>query len=113
MKWIGNVSAIGLILGILLVISNRVKNKEKVGGGSYFDWLLILVIAGVAFTGFFSEVFRLADAEAQADLGILAYPTYFSHLVLVFFLFAYAPFSKMAHMFYRATAMVFGKVFVR
>jgi len=106
-KWIGNISAIGLILGILLVISNRIKNAEKAGGGGYFDWLLILVITGIAFTGFFSELLRLGDVAA------LAYPTYFSHLVLVFFLFAYAPFSKMAHMFYRATAMVFEKVFVR
>jgi quinone-modifying oxidoreductase subunit QmoC len=103
MKWIANISAIGLVLGILLVISNRMKNKEKAGGGSYYDWLLILVIAGVAFTGFFSELLRLAN------IAPLAYPTYFGHLVLVFFLFAYAPFSKMAHMVYRATAMVFAK----
>ncbi|MDA8169326.1 MAG: quinone-interacting membrane-bound oxidoreductase complex subunit QmoC [Nitrospiraceae bacterium] len=104
MKWLANVSALALIAGILMVISNRIKNKEKAGGGSYYDWLFILVVAGVAFTGFFSEIFRLINAAP------VAYPTYFTHLVLVFFLFAYAPFSKMAHMVYRGTAMVYGKL---
>ncbi len=44
-----------------------------------------------------------------AGIAVLAYPIYSTHLVFVFFLFAYAPFSKMAHMFYRATGMVFAK----
>ncbi len=104
MKWLANISAIALIVGILMVISNRIKNKEKLGGGSYYDWLLILVIAGIALTGLLSELFRLGNMAG------VAYPTYFTHLVLIFFLFAYAPFSKMAHMVYRGTAMVFGKI---
>lgn len=103
LKWIGNLSAIGLILGVFLVIINRFKNQAKAGLGSYYDWLFIIVITGIVFTGLFSEIFRLANIAA------LAYPTYFIHLVFVFFLFAYAPFSKMAHMFYRTTAMVFAK----
>ena len=54
-------------------------------------------------TGILSELVRLAD------IAVLAYAIYFVHLIVVFFLFAYAPFSKMAHMLYRATAMVFAK----
>lgn len=103
MKILGNVSALALLLGISLVVANRRKNAEKAGSGSYFDWLFIVVIFVIVLTGIGSQLFRLGN------IAPLAYPTYFVHLVFVFFLFAYAPFSKMAHMVYRATAMVFAK----
>lgn len=103
MKWLANLSAIALLVGIIMVISNRKSNAEKAGKGGYYDWLLIYIIFAIMATGILSELFRLAD------LALLSYLIYFSHLVVVFFLFAYAPFSKMAHMLYRATAMVFAK----
>lgn len=103
MKIIGNVSAVLLLAGILQVITNRRKNTDKAGAGSYYDWLFISVITTLVVTGILSEVLRLADVR------LLAYPVYFIHLVTVFFLFAYAPFSKMAHMAYRTTALVFAK----
>ena len=101
-KIIGNISAVALVIGILLVMTNRFKNQEKAGLGSYYDWLFISIVAGVAVTGVLAQFFRLANMT-------IAYPTYVAHLCLVFFLFAYAPFSKMAHMVYRTTAMVFAK----
>lgn len=103
LKWLANISALALIIGINIVVINRIKNKDKAGSGSYFDWLFITVVYLVTVSGIFAEVFRLAN------IAILAYTTYFVHLVVVFFLFIYAPFSKMAHMVYRATAMVFAK----
>lgn len=102
-KWLANASALGLLVGISLVISNRLKNQEKAGKGGYYDWLFIYIVFAIMATGILSELFRLAN------IAVLAYITYFAHLVVVFFLFAYAPFSKMAHMVYRATAMVFAK----
>ncbi len=103
MKIVGNASALALLLGILFVTANRLKNAEKAGSGSYFDWLFIVVIFTIVVTGILSEVLRLSDVDP------LAYIVYFIHLVFIFFLFAYAPFSKMAHMVYRTTAMVFAK----
>ncbi|MBF0558273.1 MAG: quinone-interacting membrane-bound oxidoreductase complex subunit QmoC [Nitrospirae bacterium] len=103
MKILGNASALTLLIGITLVTLNRMKNAEKAGKGSYYDWLFISVIFVIVATGILSEVLRLAD------IAVLAYPVYFIHLVFIFFLFAYAPFSKMAHMVYRAAAMVFAR----
>ena len=99
----GNLSALALITGITLAILNRRKTSPRAGLGSYFDWLLITVIYTITVTGIFSEVFRLLN------IASIAYPVYFIHLAFVFFLFVYAPFSKMAHMVYRTVAMVFSK----
>lgn len=103
MKILGNISGVLLLAGILQVITNRLKNAEKAGKGSYYDWLFISTVLLIVLTGLLSEVFRLVH------LPLLAYPVYFTHLVVIFFLFAYAPYSKMAHMVYRTTALVFAK----
>ncbi|MBE3066013.1 MAG: hypothetical protein IMZ73_01095, partial [Chloroflexi bacterium] len=79
-------------------------HSEKIGIGAYFDWLLISLIAVVIVTGGASWGFRVAD------IGVVAYPVYFVHLASVLFLFVYAPFSKMAHMVYRTTALAFARV---
>jgi quinone-modifying oxidoreductase subunit QmoC len=103
MKILGNLSGIGLLLGIYWVISNRRRNEKKAGIGSYYDWLFISIVLAIVVTGLLTEILRLAG------IAVLAYPVYFFHLVIIFFLFAYAPYSKMAHMVYRATALVYAK----
>lgn len=103
MKILGNAGAIALGLGVALVIMNRMGNSEKAGMGGYYDWLFIGVVTVIALTGIGAEVLRLAGMS-------IAYPVYFSHLIAVFFLFFYAPYSKMAHMLYRGTAMVFARM---
>ncbi|MHB1389901.1 MAG: quinone-interacting membrane-bound oxidoreductase complex subunit QmoC [Thermoleophilia bacterium] len=103
-KWIGSVSLAAGLIGIGWIIMNRFKHAEKIGIGAYFDWLLITLIAIVIVTGGASWGFRVAD------IGVIAYPVYFVHLSSVLFLFIYAPFSKMAHMVYRTTALAFARV---
>ncbi|MGA8141732.1 MAG: hypothetical protein WB948_13740, partial [Desulfobaccales bacterium] len=65
---------------------------------------LVYVIFAVGATGLLSWLLRLID------IRILAYPTYFLHLVSVFFLFFYAPYTKMAHMVYRTVAMLYARM---
>ena len=103
-KLFGNIGAIGIIVGIGMMMSNRFKNAEKLNGsGSYFDWLLIGVILAIGLSGFLAQLLRMAG------VGAIAYPMYYIHLVTVFALFIYLPFSKLAHMFYRSAAMCFNK----
>lgn len=102
-KILGNLGAIAILAGTALMINNRFKNAEKVGIGSYFDWLLIGIIGVVGVSGFLAQLLRIAGVAG------LAYPMYFIHLVFVFSLFIYLPYSKLAHLFYRGAAMAFVK----
>jgi quinone-modifying oxidoreductase subunit QmoC len=102
-KFFGNIGAIALLIGVLLMIKNRFANAAKVGVGSYFDWFLITVIGVVMLSGILAELTRIAGAAS------LAYPIYFIHLVFVLSLFLYLPYSKLAHLFYRGAAICFEK----
>jgi quinone-modifying oxidoreductase subunit QmoC len=102
-KWIGNIGAVIVILGSLVAIGNRLSQGEDAGKATYFDWLFLLVVLATGISGLLTEILRLADVPG------VAYPTYFVHLVFVWFLFAYLPFSKFAHLLYRTTAMVFAR----
>jgi quinone-modifying oxidoreductase subunit QmoC len=103
-KILANISAIALFVGVLLMISNRLKDRgPNVGKGSWFDWSLILLVLGLVVTGGLSELTRLAH------LRVVAYPMYFAHLVFVFCLFTYLPFSKLAHLVYRTLAMAYSR----
>jgi len=100
-KLLGNAGAIAAFTGVTIILINRLTNEEKAGKPSYYDWTFILALYLTIITGILSELFRLAGMPS------MAYPIYFVHLVFVFFLLAYLPFSKFAHILYRATAMVF------
>jgi quinone-modifying oxidoreductase, subunit QmoC len=99
-KLLAMVGTAALIYGIYNILKERQANAEKAGFGTYFDWLFVYVVFAVGATGLLAWLFRLLG------IRILAYPTYFVHLTSVFFLFFYAPFTKMAHMVYRTVAMV-------
>lgn len=100
-KWIGNIGGLALVAGSLIAIFHRLLNETDAGKGTYFDWLFLIVVFLTGLTGLSAEVLRLADVAG------LAYPVYFAHLVFVWFLFAYLPFSKFAHFLYRLCALVF------
>ena len=102
-KWIGNIGAIILIVGCILAFANRLSKGEDTGKTSYSDWLFLWVVLITGITGLLCEILRLADVPG------VAYPMYFIHLVFVWFLFAYFPFSKFAHLAYRTTAMVYAR----
>jgi quinone-modifying oxidoreductase subunit QmoC len=100
-KILGNVSGIFLLIGSSVVIIRRIRTGTNVNSNTYSDWLLVLFVLGVALTGLLTESLRLTSTP------FIAYNTYYIHLVLIFFLLWYAPYSKLAHMFYRTLALVY------
>ena len=100
-KLLANAGAIALFVGCTMVISNRLKEEEDKSRSTYFDWIFIIIVYLVTISGILTEITRLANVP------VLAYSTYFIHLVLVFYLLAYLPFSKFAHMIYRTVALIY------
>jgi quinone-modifying oxidoreductase subunit QmoC len=97
-KILANVSGIALVIGAILLMRQRsAKKTDQVS--TYQDWYLLWMVLGVGATGMLAELTRLADA------AFLTYLIYFIHLMFVFNLFAFLPFSKLAHLVYRTVAM--------
>jgi quinone-modifying oxidoreductase subunit QmoC len=90
---------IGLLVGIILVVTNRLKPKDAESTISYLDWSLIIAVLATVATGLLTWIGRVGN------LGTVAYGIYFLHLVSVFYIIAYLPYSKLAHIFYRTVAM--------
>jgi len=101
-KILANISGIALFIGGLLMIKNRMaKSEDQVS--TYRDWFLIGLVFGLGATGMLTELSRLADA------AFLTYMIYYIHLMFVFVLFISLPFSKLAHLVYRTTAMAYNE----
>jgi quinone-modifying oxidoreductase subunit QmoC len=98
-KLLALASGAALLIGIALVIANRYKSKAAESTTTYLDWSLILAILGIVVTGFLTWISRVANA------GWFAYVIYFCHLSCVFYIIAYIPYSKLAHLVYRTVAM--------
>lgn len=102
-KWLGNASGLAMIIGLVIIILQRLNSREIMGKTHYTQWMFIWSVFGVAFTGMLIQFLRIAE------LPILAYSFYFIHLVMVFFILWYAPYSQFGHMFYRTLAMVYAR----
>ncbi|OQY52960.1 MAG: heterodisulfide reductase [Desulfobacteraceae bacterium 4572_89] len=100
-KWLANISGVALVIGSGLMIKNRMDNKDQVS--TYKDWFILVLIFSLGLTGMLSEMARLAH------LQFISYTFYYLHLIAIFNLFAYLPFSKMAHLVYRLTAMTYAE----
>jgi quinone-modifying oxidoreductase subunit QmoC len=100
-KWLGNVSALALVGGGVMLYLNRLPaGNRQVGDTHAFDRFFLWTVLAVVFTGCLTEAFRFVAPPLLACL------TYLAHLGVVFTLFITFPYSKFAHLLYRTLAMV-------
>lgn len=99
-KILGNMAALMLFLGTGIMIFNRITNKTDFGTTSYPDWLLLISLFLLTFSGVLVETARYLNWSS-------AYFIYFIHLILVWFIIIYLPYTKFGHFIYRLVALVF------
>ena len=99
-KMLGNISGLAIVIGASLMIKDRL---SKTTISAYKDWYLLGLVLLLGVTGLGTQMARLGG------LQITAYAIYYVHLICIFHLFAYLPFSKLAHAVYRLTAMTYAE----
>jgi len=100
-KWLANLSGIAIIVGTVLLIKSRKAKEDQISG--FWDWSLVWLAFGLGATGMATQFARLAD------WAFICYFIYYIHLILVFALIAYLPFSKLSHLVYRTVAMAYNE----
>jgi quinone-modifying oxidoreductase subunit QmoC len=100
LKIFGNLSTLAILIGIAWIIRDRASKPEKTEISTRYDWTFIILLFSVVLTGIATEALRFADVPS------MAYPVYFIHLVVVFGLLIYLPYSRFAHMIYRTVGLV-------
>ena len=100
-KWLGNISAVALVIGGVLLFANRRAVGDKlVGQTTAFDRFFLMTVLGVIGTGVLTEGLRFVAVPP-----VLACSMYVLHLGAVLTLFITVPYSKFAHIVYRTLAM--------
>lgn len=102
-KFIGAFSGLALMVGGIMLILRRWANHDEVGANGYADYLFLYMMTIVGLTGMLSWITRLIGVP------MFAYVNYFIHLLSVFFLLWYMPYSKFAHMIYRTLGLVYAR----
>jgi quinone-modifying oxidoreductase subunit QmoC len=106
-KWIGNASAVFLVLGVLILVANRLTAENKVGRSTAFDNFFTVTVVFLVITGVMTEVGRLFFSP---EVACWIYIMHLSSILTLFFTF---PYSKFAHILYRTLAMVHERMTIK
>ena len=101
-KIAGNVASLMIYSGLGMMVFQRLTNRDVFGKSSYSDWLLLAAIGLLTLSGTLVEMARFGNWS-------LAYHLYFFHLVAVWFVIMYLPFTKLGHIFYHTTALLYAR----
>lgn len=106
-KIMANIGALILVVALGMLTWRRARLNPKYQSSSYYDWYLLGILWAVAITGILTQAFRLMDCVHAAFI------IYYIHLVVVWMLFAWAPWSKLGHFVYRTAALTYVKMYGR
>ena len=101
-KIAGNIASLMIYTGMGIMIGHRLLNKSVFGKSGYADWLLLTSIILLTLSGTMVELARFGNWSC-------AYHLYFFHLVAVWFVIMYLPFTKLGHIFFRTTALLYAR----
>lgn len=99
-KILGNIASLMLFSGLGIMIVNRILKKEGTERSSYADWLFLVALFLLTLSGTVVEAARFLNWS-------YAYHFYFFHLVCVWFVIIYLPYTKFGHIIYRTVAMTY------
>jgi quinone-modifying oxidoreductase, subunit QmoC len=99
-KILGNLAGISLLAACCIQCFYRLKSKSL--HSSYFDWSFLVAFILLSLSGFLVEAGRFFN-------WAWAYHLYFFHLICVWYLILFFPYSKFAHMIYRFLAVFYSK----
>ena len=102
-KMLANAGGAAVIIGCLWMGIARFRDPDRVSVGSYADWSLLVTIVLVTGSGLATYAVHYIRLEPHR------HAVYFIHLILVFALLVYLPYSKLAHLIYRTAAMVYAE----
>lgn len=100
-KLLANLGGVAILAGCLWMVVDRVRDNEH--SGAFSDWTLIVTLLAVVVTGFIAEILHFVRLEPHRHVA------YFTHLVFVLTLLMYLPYSKLAHIVYRTTALIYAE----
>ncbi|MGA2964736.1 MAG: quinone-interacting membrane-bound oxidoreductase complex subunit QmoC [Terriglobales bacterium] len=108
-KILANLAGGAMLIGCARMVRDRMPRTGRTGTwfagtlltGTWFDWTFLGLAVAAALTGFGCEILHYARVDP------LRYAMYVIHLATVFALLVLLPYSKFAHMIYRAAAMVY------
>jgi len=103
-KILGNLSAVALVVGGVMLFVNRYGSGRALISSSAFDSFFLGLVAAVIVSGVLTELVRLAELPGAA------FALYTLHLGVVMTLFLTFPYSKFAHMLYRTLALVHARM---
>jgi quinone-modifying oxidoreductase subunit QmoC len=113
MKILANIGCVLLIFGCIKAIMDRKSEQAGTSKSTPFDMIFVYLLLAVGLSGLFTEILRFTvdpgPEAANGGLQYFAFAVYFVHLVLVFDLLVFLPYSKFAHILYRTAALVYAE----